>query len=264
MLFLEAAQSVRRAYSLREIDDGGKRPLSFAPSSLQGSSLMTHGRTSLGSTSQGIAPADHSSLSLAPILRFDLLDALHGLNADYLELLAAEHRYGTCASQLQFFPSRLRASFALLSDGDRQRLARTPYALYSLRFDDERFWSQICELPQQPLDVRYAGSRSACLQTQFCETALLQAYQTARTLPLAARLMYSMNESVRSKLAALPLWRIRRLAADQPSLLMPKWSAHACFWPDLLSYGAAKDSAKLTTVQLLGVQLIAAELSRSA
>jgi hypothetical protein len=110
--------------------------------------------------------------------------------------------------------------------------------------------------------VRYAGSRSACLQTQFCETALLQAYQTARTLPLAARLMYSMSEPVRERLAALPLWRIRRLASDHPSLLLPKWSTHACFWPDLLSYAAANETVKLTTVQLLGVQLIAAELSR--
>lgn len=221
---------------------------------------MTHGSTSPGFTPSGTAV--HSPLSLAPILRFDLLDAVHGLNADYLELLAAEQRYGTCASQLQFFPSRLHASFARLSDDERQRLARTPYALYSLRFEDERFWSQLGEPTQQPIDVRYAGPRSACLQTQFCETALLQAYQTARTLPLAARLMYSMSESVRSQLASLPLWRIRRLAADHPSLLLPKWSTHACFWPDLLSYGGAKDSVKLTTVQLLGVQLIAAELAR--
>ncbi len=221
---------------------------------------MTHGISRPARTSQAIK--DDPPFSLAPILQFDLLDALHGLNADYLELLAAEQRYGTCSAQLQFLPSRLHASFAQLSDTERHRLARTPYALYSLRFDDERYWSQLCQPIEHALDVRYANSRTACLQTQFCETALLQAYQTARTLPLAARLMYSMSDPVREHLAALPLWRIRRLAADQPSLLQPKWSTHACFWPDLLSYASANDTVKLTTVQLLGVQMIASELSR--
>lgn len=221
---------------------------------------MTHGLLRPGKTSPAITR--DSSISLAPILRLDLLDALHGLNADYLELLAAEQRFGTCSAQLQFLPSRLHASFARLSDTERQRIARTPYALYSLRLDDERLWSQLSEPAEQSLDVRYAGARSACLQTQFCETALLQAYQTARTMPLAARLMYSMREPMRERLAALPLWRIRRLAADHPSLLLPKWPTHACFWPDLLNCAAASDGARLTTVQLLGVQLIAAELGR--
>ena len=221
---------------------------------------MTHGNLRPGKTSPAITP--DPQLSLAPILRFDLLDAQHGLNADYLELLQAEQRYGTCSAQLQFLPSRLHARLAGLADIERQRLARTPYALYSLRFEDERFWTQLSEPAEHSLDVRYAGSRSTCLQTQFCETALLQAYQVARTMPLAARLMYSMREPVRERLAALPLWRIRRLAADHPSLLLPKWPTHACFWPDLLSCSSASDGARLTTVQLLGVQLIASELGR--
>jgi hypothetical protein len=197
---------------------------------------------------------------LAPVLRLDLLDRLHALNADYLELLAAERKHGNWAAQLQYFPARLCEGFDQLSDKARLRICRTPYALYSLRFEEERFWRLACRPICAPLDIRYSAQRSDLLQGAFCETALIEAWQTARAFPLAARLIYAMNESVRTSFAALPLWQVKRLASDHPSLLVPRWPANAGFWPDLLAFALA-DDARLSSVQLLGTQLISAELA---
>ena len=205
---------------------------------------------------------DDSRPSLAPVLRLDLLDCLHGLNADYLELLAAEYKFGTCAAQLQYFPQRLHATIASLTAEERLRIARTPYSLFSLRFGDVRFWSTVCRPTNVPLDVRYSPRCSHSLEGPFCEMALIQAWQTARAFPLAARLMYSMGEQVRDCFQAMPLWQVRRLAIDHPSLLMPRWPTNAGFWPDLLAFSLKKDLARLTAVQLLGTQLVAAEITR--
>lgn len=206
---------------------------------------------------------DDSHPPLAPVLRVDLLDNLHALNADYLELLLAELNGHVCAGQLQHLSSRLHQTLGRLKPEDRRRISRTPYALFSLRFEDGHFWQRASRPMDAPLDVRYSPSRVTSLQGPFCETALIEAWQTARAFPLAARLMYAMGEPVRQVFSAMPLWQVRRLASDHPSLLIPRWPTRAHFWTDLFAFGAANDSIRLTAVQLLGTQLISTDLSMS-
>jgi hypothetical protein len=238
--------------SVLEIDDNGKAQLSCYPFIVARKQLMT----------TRIKEDSHSPL--APILRVDLLQSLHALNADYLELLVRELNGSLCPTQLHYLPSRLHPALGQLRAEHRLQISRAPYALYSLRFEDAHFWQRACRALDAPLDVRYAPACGTSLQGPFCETALFEAWQTARAFPLAARLMYAMNESVRQAFAAMPLWQIRRLAADHPSLLMPRWPTKASFWADLLTFAVANDAVRLTAVQLLGTQLIATELATSA
>lgn len=203
---------------------------------------------------------DDSPRSPAPVLRPDLLARIHALNFDYLELLAREHACVECAGQLPYFAPRLQPCFGGLSLERRARLAATPYALYSLRFEDVRFWESACVANERQFAVRYRALSDASLQALFCETALVQAWHIAATHPLAARVLYSMSERVRAPLAAAPLWRLRQIASEHLKLLSPRWPTNACFWPDLLSFAQAGDSVRLATTQLLGTQLIAAEL----
>lgn len=237
--------------SVLEIDDNGKGQLSCYPSIVARKQLMT----------TRIKEDSHSPL--APVLRVDLLDSLHALNADYLELLVREFNGSLFAGQLQYLPSRLHPPFGQLTDEHRLRISRAPYALYSLRFEDARFWQRACRPLDAPLEVRYSPACGTPLHGPFCETALIEAWQTARSFPLAARLMYAMSESVRQAFAAMPFWQVRRLAADHPSLLMPRWPTKASFWADLVTFAVANDAVRLTAVQLLGTQLIAMELAGS-
>jgi hypothetical protein len=232
-----------------EIDDDGKGQLSCYPFIVARKQLMT----------TRIKEDSHSPLT--PVLRVDLLDSLHALNADYLELLLRELNGSVCAGQLQYLPSRLHPPLRQLRAEHRLRISRAPYALYSLRFEDTRFWQRACHPLDAPLDVRYSPACGTSLHGPFCETALIEAWQTARAFPLAARLMYAMGESVRRAFAAMPLWQVRRLASDHPSLLMPRWPTKASFWADLVTFAIANDALRLTAVQLLGTQLIATELA---
>jgi hypothetical protein len=198
----------------------------------------------------------------APVLRADLLTRIHELNSDYLELLATERTPDECMGQLQYFAPRLKASFAGLSLEHRARLAATPYTLYSLRFEDVRFWQAASRTPRQPIEERYAVAPSGgSFRALFVEIAVLQAWHIANTHPLAARVLYSMGEAVRERVAIMPLWQVKHIVAERARILTPRWPMNPCFWPDLLAFAKTGDSARLAATQLLGTQLIAAELA---
>jgi hypothetical protein len=236
------------ADSVLEIDPAGK-------SRISSSCLFICKEAAMHSPSKDDLPG-----SVAPVLRQDLLARIHTLNEDYLQLLAAEHAVNTRAAQLQYFSPKLQQALAALSAVVTRDLARTPYTLYSLCFEDLRFWQAACEPVPALLDARYAPNGSSWLQGGFCEVALIYAWQAAGLYPLAARVVYSMGEAVRQLLAAAPLWQIKRIAADYPGLLMPRWPTNPSFWPDLLRFANERDSVRLATTRLLGTQLIAGEL----
>lgn len=198
--------------------------------------------------------------TLAPVLRADLLGRIHALNADYLELLAAEHQASGRAAQLQYFSPKLQTALAQLPASARERIARAPYALYSLCFEDVRFWQAACAPASASLDARYVANSSAWLQGPFCEIALIYAWQMASAHPLAARMLYSMSAPVCEVLTAAPLWQIKQIAGHYPGLLIPRWPRNPVFWPELVRLASLEDPYRLATAQLLGLQLISAEL----
>ena len=201
----------------------------------------------------------------APVLSAAVLARIHELNLDYLELLAAEHNG---LGQLQHLPCRLHATIASLTQPARTALATLPYTLYSLGFEDEKLWRSLAEpaavAASLSMSERYALPHVGSLQASLCEVALLFAWHVATSSPLAARLIYSMPESVTQRLTAAPPWYVRRLAVHHESLLMPRWPTNPGFWPDLVRFAAAGDQQRLATAKVLGSQLIAAELQGSA
>ena len=200
----------------------------------------------------------------APVLSAALLARVHELNLDYVELLISEHASPGCAAQLQHLPPRLLPTLASLCASSRRALAATPFTLYSLGFEDDGFWRSACATQAQPVGQRYSSDGGASLQRPFCELALLHAWHVAVCSPLAARMVYAMPEATAHRLAATPLWQIRRIANDHPELLAPRWPTNQAFWPDLTYFAATGDAQRLRTAQLLGHQLIAAELEYAA
>jgi hypothetical protein len=150
--------------------------------------------------------------------------------------------------------------FARLPEAARRLIAAAPYTLYALGFEDLRFWQAACEATAAPVETRYAVNTTAWLQGSFCEIALMQAWQISAVNRLAARMLYGMSEPVAVLLAATPLWQIKQIAGNYPGLLVPRWPGNAGFWPDLLRFSQLADRAQFATAQLLGTQLIAAEL----
>ncbi len=196
-----------------------------------------------------------------PILTTDLLSRLYDLNRDYLELVIAERSVqgGTC-----HLPERVVEALANCSVEGRQAIATASFSLYSLGFEDQHFWRSALQVGQQPIDARYGVLSAAILQSAFCEVALLHAWHVAVTRPIAARMLYGMPPAIIDRMAKVQLWQLKRIAADYPGLLMPRWPANPCFWPDLIQFARGGDLQRLVTAQQLGHQLIALELQASA
>lgn len=211
-----------------------------------------------------IEPHD-SRQAFTPVLRQEILSRIHELNSDYLELLAIERASAECAGQLQFFTPKVQAAIAEISFEHRARLAAAPYALYSLRFEDPRFWKTACDTAHRKIDERYGvAPDGGSLRGLFIEIALMQAWHIASTHPLAARMVYSMGESVRKRVAALSLWQVKQIVAEHAKIMAPRWPNNPCFWPDLIAFSKASDAVRLAATQLLGTQLIAAELAATS
>jgi hypothetical protein len=155
-----------------------------------------------------------------------------------------------------------------MSPAARTSLTALPYTLYSLGFEDEKLWRSLAEpatlATSLSMGERYAQPHRASLQASLCEVALLFAWHVATASPLAARLIYAMQDSVVQRFTAAPLWYVRRLAVHHASLLLPRWPTNPGFWPDLVSFAIEGDQQRLATVKVLGTQLIAAELQGSA
>jgi hypothetical protein len=208
---------------------------------------------------------DDLSGAFAPVLNPLLLTRVHELNLDYVELLIAQCVAPESGAQLEFLPLRLPETLRTLDANACSALARASFTLFSLGFEDHEFWRTATASMSRPaLNARYATEPTVRLQSSFCELALLHAWHVAATSFTAARLLYSMPESTAALLLSTPLWQLRRIANDHPGVLMPRWPTNPRFWPDLVRFAVEGDARRLETAQLLGAQLIAAELEAAS
>jgi hypothetical protein len=197
----------------------------------------------------------------SPILTSDLLGRLYDLNLDYLDLVLAERGSGR---GIRFLPERVLDALEECSLEARQALAAATFSLYSLGFEDHHFWRSALRLAEQRIDARYGVLGSTVMQTAFCEVALLHAWHVAISRPFAASVVYGMPTTIIDRMSLVQLWQLKRIAADYPGLLMPRWPSNPCFWPDMIKFARAGDLRRLGTVQQLGHQLIAVELQANS
>lgn len=199
-----------------------------------------------------------------PVLEPSLLASIHQLNLDYLQLLMAEHEAPRSGGQLQYLPPRQSAALAALSPRALRAVAAVPYTLYSLGFEDEKFWGAVSvnatALTPDSLTHRYARVGDQSAHYMFCELALFHAWHVAATNKMAARVVHAMPYATAQRLAGTPLWQIRCIAASYDVLMMPRWPTNPAFWPDLVRFAGINDSRRLHITRLLGTQIIAQEL----
>lgn len=198
-----------------------------------------------------------------PVLDAALVTRIHELNRDYLELLVDRYTSGDRSVFSPPLPKSVMDSLATLTGEQRQALARTAYSLYSIGFENPSFWRAAAAGAQSlPAPSRY-GPCAAHTQSAFCEVALFHAWHSAVSNPLATRVVYGMPDELLQCLSAAPPWQVKRIAAELARLLMPRWPSNPRFWPDLVKFAGDRDLRKLTAAQLLGNQLLAAELDRA-
>lgn len=195
----------------------------------------------------------------ARVLDHALLNRAHELNRDYVELLLAQPH---SEHDPECLPLRLLHELSELSSAARARLAAAPLMLFSLGFEDQPLWRALLEdarIAEPSPQDRYAVL-TLSPAISFCEVALFFAWHTAVLNRFAARMLFSMPGALADRIVQTPLWRLRRIATEFPGLVVPRWPANPAFWSDLVHFAAAGDWHRLEMAQLLGSQLIAAEL----
>jgi hypothetical protein len=200
--------------------------------------------------------------AVAPILTADLLGRVSQLNLDYLELLIAQYVRPDLGGT-RYLPDRVLESLRKTTPEARQMLAASAFSLYSVGFEDAEFWRAALRIDAQPIDDRYGVLSAALVQSSFCELALLHAWHVAVSHPIAARVVYGMPQPIIERMSQARLWQLRRIAIDYPGLLMPRWPANPCFWPEIIKFATLGDLQRFHTLQQLGHQLIAIELQAS-
>jgi hypothetical protein len=197
-----------------------------------------------------------------PVLSATLLARVHELNRNYVDLLTTSA--GIRSVDDQSLPPKVLDALAQLSEAARLKLAACPFALYTLGFEDQQFWRSV--LGENGVADRddalpdYYRALSVSPQIAFCEVALFFAWHTAVMNRVSARVLFAMPEVLAERLVQTPLWRLRKIAAEYPGLLLPRWPTNPGFWPDLVRFAAASDGFRLQTTQLLGNQLTAVDL----
>lgn len=211
---------------------------------------------------------DVVSGACAPVLASALLARIQELNRDYVELMLAERAMPSPGAAMDTLSPRLLDVLATLDEPARNSLSRCPFTLFSLAFDDVRFWQTVLGDPTAmtngSVEERYGALSTAPLQAAFGEIALFTAVHTAQANRIAARVLFGLPDGVATLLLDAALWRVRRVAIDYPGMIVPRWPANPAFWPDLIRFAAEGDALRLEMAQLLGSQLIAAEINGAA
>jgi hypothetical protein len=239
-----------------EFDAQVKPLFNSAPAALAGF-VRTNARIRMTPCNKEVAQTART-----PVLSATLLARVHELNRNYVDLLAAQA--GIRNVDAQGLPPKVLDTLAQLSAPARLRLAASPFALYALGFEDQQFWRTVLAedgvADRDDALANYYGTSSVAPAIVFSEVALFFAWHTAVVNRVSARVLFAMPEALAERMVQTPLWRLRKIAAEFPGLLQPRWPTNPGFWPDLVRFAAAADWCRLQTAQLLGNQLTAVDL----
>ena len=172
---------------------------------------------------------------------------VRALNHAWLVRLREPHR-GECLRQGMSPP--VRALLKGLTDLQVERLATSPFLLFSMRERDEGSWRSL-DNPDPNLDLLTAGEHRG---DELRITAISFLWQLAGRNPYAARLVSGATLAWCERLAACTLLDVQRAAARIDGLLQPRFPANKDFWykllgPGLGSDGQTRHSAHITCMQ---------------
>ncbi len=142
------------------------------------------------------------------------------------------------AALRQQLPPAVRTLACALTDLQVERLAATPFLLFSVRERDVRCWREL-ESPQPNLDLLSApDSGSDELRT----TVMSFLWQLASRNPYAVRLVSGATLAWCEQLGACTLLDVLRAAARVDELLQPRFADNESYWRKLLGPGLSSDA----------------------
>lgn len=171
------------------------------------------------------------------------------LNAAYLAML----RHDPALSRgIRGCPAPLLDRLRALTPQQAQRLAATPFLLFSFRERDERYWSRLLDDRSRGL-FRSSGSVEADTLTA---AALAFIWQLARQNPYSLRLICGASLYWCERLGELTSYRLLDAFVGAGEVPVLRLAEHDTFWRHLLDQGASRRNEVRRAVQLAALQRI--------
>lgn len=182
----------------------------------------------------------------------EMRDSVRELNHRFLDLVASRPE-GWRASRGGSL--EVSARVAPLSAAQKAAMSNCPYALFDLRFYDDRHWQTRLEAGAH-WTVAEESADSDTLE--FVKLALFFAWHAAARTKLAAQLMLGMHDATAAAFRGATIDCLPALAASEAVHLTARWSDCGRYWSALTGAAARPDAAELRRIQLYGLQLAAA------
>ena len=193
-----------------------------------------------------------------PHLTPEQLSSVHGLNQRFLDLAGADSDQWDAARAPGgglMLAAGLAQQLAPLSRTQRAAVARCPYALFDLRFEDETYWKSRLT---QTVQFWVADGSAEADVVDFVRLALFYAWHVSCTASLAAQFLLGMSPATVDSFRSLGVNSLPGLAAAEAANLSARWRNCAAYWTALLDAAVRADPHALRRVQLYGLQLAAA------
>lgn len=190
----------------------------------------------------------------------EMLESVRGLNSRFLDLAAIQsgrQSSGDWSSSIHVGLSpEVSAQIAPLSAVQKAAAASCPYALFDLRFRDDRHWRT-----RLGDGGRWSVADEAPVHADtldFVRLALFFAWHVAAAGKVAAQLLLGMHEGTVAAFRAAAIDCLPTLAATEAVHLTARWNDCPAYWDALADAAARPNPAGLRKIQLYGLQLAAA------
>jgi hypothetical protein len=197
----------------------------------------------------GSLPSESSGLNSRTLPFAAAVRQLSQLNRRYLTLLPSEGG----------LPDTVRQHLQLLPDTAVIAVSECPFSLFTLEFDDTLRWLSMLDCVSGLSTPGRGNLRDDHDRSNFVVTALFFVWHLTHSNPLAAKVLFAVDESLASALQRFPLAQLFELSVNAVEWLHPRWPQHHRFWPDLVRNARESDDEGLRSTRLLGRQLLAAE-----
>jgi len=152
----------------------------------------------------------------------------------------------------------VRTEFLHASAVARQLLAGCPYLLLDAGFGDSAGWVLPAEVRDAP-PLTAGRPPSIDCGVVLARRALVLGWHLARSNRLAARVALGMTPACADRVGRLRLQDLEALAESEPGRIRVRWEDRTEFWRSLLRAARTERAAALTSLQMRGLQLLAAD-----
>lgn len=174
------------------------------------------------------------------------------LNGAFLDLLRRDPAARRCMLDM---PEALARRLVALNAHQADRLARTPFLLFSLRERDDPFWSAVFDAPADR-DLFSVPLSATDELGRLIAAGLGFVWQLAKHNPYSARLICGASLHWCEQLTERTFLHVLSLAGTQQDVLVARAAADTELWTKLLDFGISRENVVRHAAHISALQCV--------